>query len=200
MSSVNYQFLMDVWRFDAFLCPSSDATQRMYLYPSCYGKVHISLWPETDFWCFIGGSAVRRSYPETKQNTCAAVQQQQAFPSICPISLTFIGGDAHVDSCILMSTAFGWRVSSRVASWGEGPQSGVNSELFSGSADAALSGQDNTFSVVCPLSYSMCVKPKTTVSWRTQGNGYRCNVAEDFPLLCIGVYHSCAVMCPLSRL
>lgn len=146
------------------------------------------------------GSAVRRSYPETKQNTCAAVQQQQAFPSICPISLTFIGGDAHVDSCILMSTAFGWRVSSRVASWGEGPQSGVNSELFSGSADAALSGQDNTFSVVCPLSYSMCVKPKTTVSWRTQGNGYRCNVAEDFPPLCIGVYHSCAVMCPLSRL
>lgn len=140
----------------------------MHLYLSGYGK-SISIWPDTDFLYIIelcGASVLH--WDKTLTSIRLICNNSKLFPITVPISLTFIGGDAHIDSWI-MRKAFSWRVSSCIASWGKEPQSRVNSELFSGPCflicrycrcSLAPAPFHNAFYVVCLLSYSVCVNQK----------------------------------------
>lgn len=183
------QFLIDGWEcsdmcpiLHAFPCQSDEATlqssslqcrlQGMRLHLSAYGK-SISIWPETVFWYIIMLCGASFSHwDQTLTSITLICNNSKLFPISVSISLTFVDGDAHIDRRIIMREAFGWRVSSCVASWDKGPQSRTNSELLNyflglvfwsaDTADAALSQHllDNAFNVVCLLSYSMCVNQK----------------------------------------
>lgn len=162
-----------VSNFARFPCRSCEATLRCsslqcrLMHLSGYGK-SISVWAKTDFWYIIelcGASFL--DWDKTLRSIAPIFNNSKLFPVSVPISMTFMGGDDHIDSSIIMREAFGWRVSSCVASWGKGPQSRVNSELFTGSC--FLIGRfcrcnlgpaqcfHNAFDVVCFLSYSMRV-------------------------------------------
>lgn len=113
----------------AFPCQSYESTlqcsslqcrlQGMHLYLSSYGK-SISIWPEKISDILSSFAVLLLT---VRQNTYEHNTD----------SLTFIGGDAHIDSCIILRKAFSWRVSFYNASWCKGPQSRVNYELSSGS-------------------------------------------------------------------
>lgn len=126
-----------------FSCQSDEATlqcsslqcrlQGMHLYLSGYGK-NISILLKTDFWYIIElccASFLR--WDKAFTSITLICNNSKLFQISVPILLTFIGGDAHIDSCIILRKAFGWTISSCVASEGIGPQSKVNSELSSGS-------------------------------------------------------------------
>lgn len=109
-----------------------------------------------NFWCFIRAlwrTSITQRQDGTLRSATPLCNNSKLFPIFVPISLTFIGGDDHVDSSILMRKAFGWRVSSRVASRGKRPERGVNSELFSG-----------TCFLICRCSRCSLRPSKTTLS------------------------------------
>lgn len=139
----------------------------MYLY-LCWGKAGISIWPVTDFWCIIevcGASFLHGG----KKNTLASITvlYRKLFPISVPISLTFISGDAHIDSCILMRKAFSWReFLSALPLEVKDFRAELILNYFLGLvlwsadiADAVLLRHllCNAFYVVYLLSYSMCV-------------------------------------------
>lgn len=166
----------------------------MPLYPSGYAK-SISVWPQTDSWYIIGRCGASFLHQDkTLRSVTRIYNNRKLFLLSVNAWLTFIGGDAHIDSCSIMRETFSWRVSFSAASWVTGPQSRVISQLFSDlQMQPCPSTSFTTLYLVCLLSYSMCVHQKPQWVEGRGGNGYWWNVAEHLPPLSNSGHHSSAV-------